>query len=85
MSSKSGNRFTTGSLVLQRPHAQPLAGEVVDQRVGFWIGQHALDLFLQHGRILELALRGEVDQLIVGNAAPQEEGQREASARSLMR
>ena len=39
---------------------QPLAGKVVGQRDRFGIGQHAACLFLQHRRILELTLGGEI-------------------------
>ena len=39
------------------------------------IGQHPPDLALEHRRILELALRRDAQQLVVGNAAPQEERQ----------
>ena len=66
---------------LQRPHTQPLAGEVGDQRIGLRIGQHAPHLLLQHRRVLQLALRGEVEQFIVRHAAPQEERQAAKPAR----
>src|SRR5690606_24982961 len=37
------------------------------------VGQHAADLRLEHLPIVKLAARGDVEQLVVGNAAPQEE------------
>ena len=54
---------------------QPLAGEVLHQRLRARIGQHAPDLALQNGRVAELAALGNGEQLVVGNAAPQEERQ----------
>ncbi len=51
---------------------QPLLGEIIHQRFGFRIGQHAPHFAIQHRRIFQLALRRHVQQLIVGNAAPQE-------------
>ena len=57
----------------QVPQLQPLPGEVSDQRLGAAIGQHAAHLPLQHRRLPQLALRGHVHQLVVGDAAPQEE------------
>ena len=55
---------------------QPLAGEVADQRLGARIGQHPPHLLLQHRRVVQLALRSaRSQQLVVGNAAPQEERQ----------
>ena len=47
----------------------------VDERVGLRIGQHPPHLLLEHRRLVQLALRGEVEQLVVGNAAPEEERQ----------
>ena len=60
---------------LERPYAQPLASEVGDQRFRFRIRQHAPHLLVEYGWILELALCSQVDQFVVGNAAPQEKGQ----------
>ena len=54
---------------------QPLDGEVVDERPGAGIGQHAPDLRLQHRRIAERAPLRRIEQRLVGNAAPQEERQ----------
>src|SRR5580658_3578811 len=52
---------------------QPLAGEVGAERFRSRVGQHALDLFLERQRIVEFALAGGGEKLIVGRAAPQEE------------
>jgi hypothetical protein len=35
-------------VALEIPQHQPLAGEVVDQRLRFRIAQHALDLLLEY-------------------------------------
>ena len=51
---------------------QPLAGEVLDQRLGTWIGQHPLHLVVNRGGSVQTTLFGQSEQLIVGNAAPQE-------------
>ena len=54
---------------------QPLTSEILHQRVRSRIGQHAPDLALQARRVAELAALGDREQLVVGYAAPQEEGQ----------
>ena len=52
---------------------QPLRREVGHQVLRPWIGQHPLHLPLEHRRLVEIAARGNVQQLVVGNAAPEEE------------
>src|SRR5439155_5684854 len=54
---------------------QPLAGEVRHKRLRARIGQHTLDLSLQDRRVGKAPALGNGEQLVVGNAAPQEEGQ----------
>ena len=54
---------------------QPLPGEVVDQRLRLRIGEHALDLRLHDLGLLKCLLHRQVDELVIGNAAPQEERQ----------
>ena len=75
LSSKSGKSTRSGACVLEIAQVQPLAGEIVGQSFRFRIGQHALHLLFENRRVLQLALAGEIQQLIVGNAAPQEERQ----------
>ena len=53
-SSKSGE---SGLTFLNSRRQQPLAGEVVDQRVGARIGEHAPHLPLEHGRVFQLPRR----------------------------
>ena len=73
--SSKGKRTGSGVAVSDVPQVQPLPGEVRDERFGSLVGQHALNLLLQHDRILQPAAFGEIEQLIVGNAAPQEKRQ----------
>src|SRR2546421_12887771 len=61
--------------MLQVPQVQPLAGEIFDQRARPFVGQHAAYLLLQHGGCPELPRSREVQQFVVGNAAPQKERQ----------
>ncbi len=61
--------------ILQVAQLQPLTGEVVDQRRRLGIGEHPLHLLVQHGGTAERALRRHLQQRVVRNAAPQEEGQ----------
>ena len=61
--------------VFQVAQIEPLVGEIRDQRLGAFVGQHAPHLLFQHRRILELALAGQGQQLIVGNGAPEKERQ----------
>src|ERR1700733_13451368 len=69
--SKSGNRFTGGDAA----DIQPLAGKILHQRLRTRIGDHAIYLLSQYFRLVQLFGRGEIDQLLVRNAAPQEERQ----------
>ena len=75
LSSKSGNRFTTGSLASSARTFSHWPVKLATSACGPRIRQHAPHLLLEHGWILQLALRGELDQFVVGNAAPQEERQ----------
>ena len=54
---------------------EPPRGEVVDQRVRPRIAEHALDLPLEHGRIVQRAANRRVAQLVVRDAAPEKERQ----------
>ena len=54
---------------------QPLPGEILDQRVRLRVGQHPPGLLREHGRRLQRALRRHPQELVVGNAAPEEERQ----------
>ena len=52
---------------------QPLAGEVLDEALRAVVGEHPLDLCREHGGLVQLAGRGYGEQLVVGDAAPEEE------------
>ena len=76
LSSKSGNSFEFGLLRLQIPQLQPLAGEVAprapataDRRASAAPAARGPPAFFSR------PVLGHVQQLVVGNAAPQEERQ----------
>ena len=54
---------------------QPLLGEVGDQRLRPRVPQHATHLPVERGRLPQLPAGRRSEQIVVGNAAPQEEGQ----------
>ena len=54
---------------------QPLRGEVRDERPGARIGEHAAHLPLENHRLVQLARDRHIQQLVVRDAAPQEERQ----------
>ena len=75
-SASSNGRMTRIRLDgLEVSQVEPLAGEVRHQRFGARIVEHAPHLLLEHRRVLQPALLGQVEQLLVRNAAPQEERQ----------
>src|SRR6185436_1434849 len=52
---------------------QPLASEVLNERARLAVRDHSLDLALQRRRIAQPVLGRQVEELLVRNAAPQEE------------
>jgi hypothetical protein len=62
-----------GDLVRDIAQVEPLPREVPDQCLRADIRQHPPHLLLEDRRILELPFHGEVQELVVGNAAPEEE------------
>ena len=66
---------------------EPLLGEVVDQRLRPLVGQHPPHLLLEHPLASELAAHSHVEQLFVGNTAPEEkrEPRRELDVADLIR
>ena len=60
---------------IQVAQVEPLLGEVGNQVPRPRVGQHAPHLALEHRRFAEIAPRGGIQQLLVGNAAPEEEGE----------
>ncbi len=59
----------------QLAHSQPLVREVGSQRLGPGIGQHAVNLLLEDARVTQMPRHRDVEQLLIGRAAPQEERQ----------
>jgi hypothetical protein len=64
-----------GLHVLQLAEIEPLAGEVLDERVGALVSDHPLHLLRERLRIAQPALRRHLTQFLVRDAAPQEERQ----------
>ena len=54
---------------------EPLHGEAGNEAGRLGVGQHALHLLLQNARGPQLLLRGQVEKLIIRNAAPNKEGE----------
>ncbi len=61
-----------GLVVVEGPGIEPLSCEVIDERLGLVVLEHPLDLGLDLGRILELALARRREELVVRHGAPQE-------------
>ena len=61
--------------IAQVAELQPLAGEVLDEGLRARIAQHAAHLRLEHAAVAQRSLGGAVEQLVVRDAAPQEERQ----------
>ena len=70
-----GEEIRIGQDLLQIAQIQPLAGEILDQRFGTLIGEHPFHLRFERRGIAQLAVFGETKQLIVRDAAPEEERQ----------
>ena len=70
-----GEQLRIGHHIPNVAHGQPLAGEIVHQRLRAGIGNHAAHLLFQDRRILERGASGHVEERVVGNAAPQEKRQ----------
>ena len=68
-------RRRVGQHRLDIAQIQPLADEIGYERLGAGIRQHAHDLPLQHGAIFQPAALGQIEKLVVGNAAPEEKRQ----------
>src|SRR5690606_18421508 len=61
--------------VVEVPQVEPLTREVLDERRGLRIREHARHLGGKHLRPAELAALRDLEQLVVGDAAPDEERQ----------
>src|SRR5437773_1141923 len=60
--------------ICQVAEIQPLASEIGHQRLRASVGQHAAHLPFQYRRLVQFALSRQIEQFVVGNAAPQEKG-----------
>ena len=67
-----GEPLLVGRRRLQRADLQPLPAELLDQRAGLVVLQHAPHLALEHHGLPQLAPVGEPPQLRVGHARPEE-------------
>ena len=72
---ESGEQRAVGILRVDVADLQPLPDEVVQEPRGAAIGEHAPDLVGEDSRIAEAAARGQVEQFVVRDALPEEEGQ----------
>ena len=61
--------------VVEVAHAQPLAGEAADELAGLRVGDHALDLRLQHRRFAQLVAARRAGRARRPGAAPEQVGQ----------
>ena len=66
---------SVGDDLVELRNVEPLEREIFDERLGALIGQHAADLLRQHSGLAQAVVFGELEQLRVRQAAPQEEGQ----------
>jgi hypothetical protein len=64
-----------GTYVFQLAQEQPLTREIRHERLGARVGDHPPYLLLQRFRILQTTARSQRHELVVRDAAPQEEGQ----------
>src|SRR5262245_6556252 len=64
-----------GNSVRQITKIQPLSREVCRQRLRARIGQHAADLSIKDGSVPQSSADSEIEEFIIGNAAPQKERQ----------
>ena len=62
-------------LRLEVAELEPLPGEITDQGIGAFVGNHAAYLGLERARPAKAAGGRQVQQRLVGNAAPEKEGQ----------
>ena len=68
-----GKLVGVGGHGAQVAQVQPLSGEARDERPRSRIGKHPADLPFEHRGIAQLSARRGREQLVVGDAAPQEE------------
>ena len=77
-SSKLGNSRSSGCIIhdeLKMENRKLSRPAALGKRLGAGVGEHPMHLRLEHSRTLELTAAGQIEQLVVGNAAPKEERQ----------
>jgi hypothetical protein len=60
---------------LEIAQVQPLSREILDERGSARIAEHSAHLRLEHARLVQAALLGEIEQRLVGDTAPDKERQ----------
>src|SRR5688572_6714379 len=70
---------------LQVAQEQPLAREILDERRRSWIGEHAADLLIENALVAQFVLPSELEELVVGRRAPQEEREARRERRVVQR
>src|SRR5262249_45025980 len=63
-----------GHDLVQALHLEPLMYKIAPQGHGARIGEHAPNLLLEYGLVTELAFESEVEQLLIRDRVPDEEG-----------
>ena len=71
---KVGKQPQVGLDRIQIAQVEPLVGKVLGEANGARIGQHALDLRIDHVWLAQLSFSGEVEKLVVWQTAPKEKG-----------
>src|SRR5262249_40199311 len=66
-------RLRLGAIQLAK--VEPFRCEILDERFRFRLCQHASGLCFKHSRMRKLSCDGQVQQRVIRNTAPQEEGQ----------
>ena len=57
---------------VEEPQVEPLREEVIDEGLCLAVGEHSANLLLERGVFVQLAFRGQAEELLVGSAAPEE-------------
>ena len=68
-----GELVHIGNYAGETPELEPLVGEIVDERLRPRIAQHSADLPFEHDRVCQRATYGQVQQLLIRDAAPDKE------------
>ena len=82
-----GKQIRIGDDAAEVPQMEPLTGKVADEGKRTRVGEQAAHLLAQDGRLAQTPLARHLQQLVVGNAAPEKERQtrRELEVRDAVR